>query len=240
MKKTLSAIAVSGLLACTAQAQGVLIISEIVDATLPGGLPKFVELANVGDVSLDLSSYSIGNFSNGSTNLGGGASTLLSGTLDPGEAYVVSYEAGDSPGVGLFFDTYGFDPDNFDQGAFFNGDDVIAVFLGAATGDGSDATLVDLYGVVGVDGTGEVWEHTDGYSYRNDSVTSPNTTFDPSEWFFGGVNSLEDSGGDDVIERNLILSLTSPGVYPNVVPEPSTFLLGGLGLLGLLLFRRKA
>ena len=88
----------------------VLIISEVVDATLPGGLPKFVELTNTGATTIDLSGYSIGNYSNGGLTLGGTSSTVLSGMLAPCESYVISYENSDAPGVGLFFDTYGFDP----------------------------------------------------------------------------------------------------------------------------------
>ena len=193
----------------TVPAQADLIISEVVDATLPGGLPKFVELTNTGASDIDLSNYSIGNYNNGGTTLGGGASTQLSGILGSCESYVISYETGDEPGIGLFFETYGFDPDNFDLGAFFNGDDVIALFQGVATGDGSDATLLDIYGVIGVDGSGEVWEYTDGYAQRLVNVANP--TFDPSEWTIGGANSLET--GDDVTELDLILQLTNPGLY---------------------------
>jgi len=200
------------LIGSLASAQDQLIISEVVDATLPGGLPKWVELTNCGDMPVDLSGYSIGNFNNGGTILGGGVSTLLSGMLAPGDSYVISYEAGDSPGVGIFFDVYGFDPDNFDLGAFVNGDDVIALFQGLATDDGSDATLHDVYGVIGVDGTGEVWEYTDGYSYRLPG-SMPTATFDPMQWFFGGVDSLEDPGGDDVVEEQLILDNTTPGAH---------------------------
>ena len=93
--------------------------------------------------------------------------------------------------AGSFFDVYGFDPDFFDLGAFINGDDVVALFLGPATGDGSDATLVDLYGVIGTDGSGEPWEYTDGYSFRNPDATTDNGTFELSQWTFGGANSLE-------------------------------------------------
>ena len=44
-----------------------IIISEAVDATLPGGLPKYVELTNCGSPTVELSLYSLGNFNNGST-----------------------------------------------------------------------------------------------------------------------------------------------------------------------------
>ena len=61
------------------------------------------------------------------------------------------------------------------------GDDALALFLGAATGDGSDATRVDVYGVIGVDVTGEIWEHTDGYSFRSAGATA-SAAFDPTQW----------------------------------------------------------
>lgn len=244
------ALALASLTALAANASaGGLIISEVVDATLPGGLPKFVELTNTSDSSIDLSLYSIGNFNNGGLTLGGGASTVLSGSLSAGDSYVISYENGDSPGVGLFFDTYGFDPDNFDLGSFYNGDDVIVLFQGPATGDGSDATIVDVYGEIGVDGTGTAWEYTDSYAYRNDSVTDPSATFNASEWTIPGPDGLET--GDDVTEEALILAETSPGTHTFSAPEPETvavpvpfaaiaatmFGIAGIGFAGM---RRKA
>ena len=167
---------------------GGLLISEIMDGDLPGGLPKFVEVTNTSGAAIDLSGFSIGNFNNGGTSLGGGDSTVLSGSLAAGDSYVISYENGDSAGVGVFHDTYGFDPDNLGLGPFFNGDDVLVLYSangsgtdGAATGDGSDATIVDMYGVIGVNGDGEVWDYTDSYAVRNRKVTMPNATFTPIE-----------------------------------------------------------
>lgn len=232
----LRGLCVAALLATGARAN--LIITEIVDATLPGGLPKFVELTNIGATDVDLSQYSIGNYSNGGTNLGGGASTLLSGTLAPGASYVISYENNDEPGIGVFFDTYGFDPDNFSQGSFFNGDDVIALFLGAATGNGSDATLVDVFGVIGVDGTGEVWEYTDSYAYRLPGVAGPSSVFDPAGWGFGGPDALEDPTNDPAANRQLILALTNPGTFA-VIPEPTAAMLALAAAAGGLSRRRR-
>lgn len=214
-----------------------LIITEVVDATLPGGLPKFVELTNAGGAPVDLSLYSIGNYNNGNPDLGGGSSTALNAImLAPGASYVIAYEFAPDVGMGetsVFEDTYGFAPDQF-TGPFINGDDVVRLFLGIGTGDGSDATAIDTYGIVGVDGTGEPWEYTDGYSFRQPGQNLPSSGgFVPTDWFFGGANSLET--GDDAEELALILSLTTPGTHN--LPGPGALSL--LALAGLAARRRR-
>lgn len=231
-KALMNAMSTRLVLACavavsiSTSASASLMITEIVDATLPGGQPKFVELKNVSSDPLDLSNFSIGNFNNGGTTLGGGQSTLLSGTLNPNDLFIVAYEsAPTAPAISTFEQVYGFVPDLF-LGAFINGDDVVAVFQGLATGDGSDSTIVDIYGVIGVDGTGEVWDYTDGFSFRNPDVMSTNSTFAPGEWTFGGPDSLET--GDDDEELILIRQLTNPGTH-NMIPEPSSILLALMG-----------
>jgi hypothetical protein len=52
-----------------------------------------------------------------------------------------------------------------------NGDDAIELF-----GPGGD--VIDLFGDVNVDGTGEAWEYKDAWARRLDTVTSPNAAFD--------------------------------------------------------------
>jgi hypothetical protein len=196
-----------------------LLISEVVDASLAGGLPKFVELTNIGGVSADLSGYSLGVYSNGGNSLLRDPSVVLSGSLAAGSSYVISFENSDSPGVGSFNSVYGVDPDNFDYSAQINGNDVIALFLadgtgagGAATGQGSDATLVDIYGVIGAGGSpgggvGEAWEYTDGFASRLPSVTAPNATFTAAEWQFSGPDAL------DGVDASGIAAMTSPGSH---------------------------
>ena len=227
--KTLGCLAAVILLAGSARAD--LMITEIVDATLPGGQPKFVELKNISGTTLDMSSFSIGNFNNGGTTLGGGASTALSGSLGPGGIYVVAYE----PDAAVFQSTYGFAPD-FMTGAFINGDDVVAIFDGPATGDGTDANILDIYGVIGVDGSGEAWDYTDGYSFRLPTVLSGSSSFNAAEWFIGGANSLET--GDDVTELALIQAVTTPGTHV-MIPEPTSLALMVLAM-GFVITRRRA
>lgn len=226
-----------------------LIISEVVDATLSGGLPKFVELTNISGGDLNLSEFSLGNFSGDSTTLGGGAAQVLPNVvLSDGDVFVVAYEF--APGSGdssTFEDVYGMEPDLF-IGPFINGDDPIALFKGAAIGDGiaADVFLTDIYGVIGIDGTGEAWDYTDGYARRLTSVTESNPMFDASEWVIGGNNSLQSSPQDDDVELALILSLTDPGEFDDTpgtsgdeIPAPAALPTGLIGLTMLGLRRQR-
>lgn len=236
----LSVLAIAGSALATGStplAAGGLLISEVVDGTLPGGQPKWVELTNTGTTSLTLSDFSFGNFSNGSSTLGGGSAAVLSGSLAPGASYVISYEASPtSPAVSVFEDVYGFAPDFFMGGGFTNGDDAYGLFLGAATGDGSDATLQDVYGAIGTDGTGEAWEYTDSYAFSEKNRFAPSTTWTASDWFTAGANALE--GADDTEEEANLLAFTTPGTH-NWTPAPGAAALMGIaGLAGLR--RRRA
>ena len=204
----MSALSCLALLATTAPANADLIITEVVDGTLSGGQPKWVEITNTGSAAVDLGLYSIGNINNGGLDLGGGSADVLSGTLGAGESFVISYDSDNDP----FASVYGQDPDHY-IGPYINGDDCIVLYLGAATGDGSDATLLDVYGEVGIDGSGTAWEYMDGYSYRLGD-TANGGVFDINDWFIGGANSLEEGcGGDDVCETTNLQNLTTPWVH---------------------------
>ena len=205
----LSALSCLALLATTAPANADIIISEVVDGTLTGGTPKWVELTNTGAADVDLAAYSFGNMNNGGTTLGGGSAAVLTGTVAPGESFVLGYDNDNDP----FNSVYGFDADFLMGGTYINGDDALILFLGAATGDGSDATIVDVYGVIGTDGSGQDWEYTDGYSYRL-GTSSNNGTFDVNDWFVAGANALEEGcGGDDACETVNLQNLTTPGTH---------------------------
>jgi len=209
-----SLLAGAALAALAGSANADLIISEIVDATLPGGLPKYAELTNTGASPVDLSLYSFGNVNNGGVTFGGGATTPLVGTLAPGASFTLCYEADPGvPATSSFATTYGFEPDFYMGGAFINGDDVLVLCLGAAT-DPATATIVDVYGDIGVDGTGQVWEYTDSYAYRCGTAANGGV-FDPNDWTIPGFNTLEGTcGGDDTCELANILAETTPGSNP--------------------------
>lgn len=184
-----------------------LLITEIVDADLTGGVPKFVEITNLGGGTTDLSEFSLGIFSNGSFTLNGGASKPLVGMLAPSASFVVSFENGDTPGNSSFFSVYGTDADDLESNAIINGNDTIVLFRGQATGTGADATIEDLYGVIGVDGVGEAWEYTDGYATRLPTITSSSMVFADAEWSFSGAAALES------VDAAGIAAVTSPGSH---------------------------
>jgi len=158
-----------------------LIITGIVDATLPGGLPKTVELYATADIA-DLSLYGIGSATNG--NASSGSDFELSGSATAGQYLYVATEATN------FNTFFGFNPDFTDNGVNVNGDDVIELFFDATGMFTGSETVIDVFGVLGVDGTGEAWEYTNGWAYRKDGTSAGGTMFTVGDWIFSGTNGL--------------------------------------------------
>ena len=59
-----------------------------------------------------------------------------------------------------------------------NGDDAIELFL--------NGTVIETFGDVDTDGTGEAWEYMDSWAYRIGANSG--VSFDINDWSFGGVN----------------------------------------------------
>lgn len=217
----------AGLVLCAAGVSHAgVIISEVVDATLAGGNPKFVELTNTMSTDYTFTGGGIINQSNASNDLD--IDVDLTGvTIPAGASYVIQSDGND--GIAVFESTYGFSADLYTPAFFPNGDDRY-ILATADDGAGVGTVIADIYGAIDTDGTGEPWEFLDGYSFRNPTVVTGNGgVFDISEWTIGGVDSLEDAGGDDTAELALILANTTPGTH-TFVPEPGTVALALLGL----------
>ncbi|WP_303317354.1 T9SS type A sorting domain-containing protein [Flavivirga abyssicola] len=151
-----------------------LIISGIIDGPLSGGVPKAIEFFVVNDIA-DLSIYGFGSANNG----GGtdGQEFTFSGSANAGDfIYVASEETG-------FTNFFGFAPDFTDGATNINGDDAIELFL--------NGIVVDVFGDINTDGTGQPWEYLDGWAYRNDSTGPDGTTFTISNWSFSTPNALD-------------------------------------------------
>jgi len=192
-----------------------LLITGVIDGPLPGGLPKAIELYATGNIP-DLSAFGIGSANNG----GGtdGEETTLSGQALKGDFIYLSFD------VDGFMDFFGFEPDFTGIAASINGDDAIELF--------HDGVVVDIFGLINVDGTGQPWEYINGWAYRVNGTGPDGDVFVLSNWRFSGPNALDGE----------TLNTTAATPFPIgtfVVPEPATLLLISVGIAGIGSLRRK-
>jgi hypothetical protein len=152
-----------------------MIISGVMDATLPGGLPKVVEFYVLEDIA-DLSAYGFGSANNGQGTDG----EEFTFPAVPVTAGTYIHVATDSANFNTFL---GFFPDYIDGATAINGDDAIELFHNGA--------VIDVFGDINTDGTGEPWEYLDGWAYRKDNAVPNGGTFILGEWDFSGIDALD-------------------------------------------------
>jgi predicted extracellular nuclease len=153
-----------------------LVISGIIDGPLTGGLPKAIELTALADIA-DLSIYGLGSANNGGGS-DGEEFTFPSGSISRGDVIYVATESAE------FTSFFGFAPTYVSaSAASVNGDDAIELF--------ENGTVIDQFGDINVDGTGQSWDYLDGWAYRSTMAPAPTTTFDPADWTFSGINALD-------------------------------------------------
>ena len=154
---------------------GALLITGVYDGPLTGGIPKGVELYATADIA-DLSSYSLGSANNGGgTN--GEEFTFPAVAVAQGEFIYVATEEVE------FNAFFGFMPTFTDDAMAINGDDAVELF--------QNGMVIDVFGAIDVDGSGQVWEYTDGWAYRNENTGPDGATFVSSNWTFSGPNALD-------------------------------------------------
>ena len=158
-----------------------LVITGVVDGPLTGGVPKAIEVCVLNDVS-DLSVYGLGSANNG----GGSDGEEFTFPAASATAGTYLYVASESDGFETFF---GFVPTYTSGAASINGDDAIELFMSGA--------VVDVFGDINVDGTGEAWDHLDGWAYRNDGTGPDGSTFVIANWSFSGINALDGETTND-------------------------------------------
>ena len=77
-----------------------------------------------------------------------------------------------------------FAPDYTDGSApNVNGDDAVELFMGGSP--------VDVFGDINLSGSGQPWDHLDGWAYRVDETGPDGTVFVLANWFFSGINALD-------------------------------------------------
>jgi len=153
-----------------------LVITGVVDGPLIGGVPKAVELYVLNDVT-DLSSYGVSSANNGAGPTGAPEFTFPAVGVSAGTFLYVASEA-----TG-FSDFFGFAPDYTSSAASINGDDAIELF--------ENGVVVDVFGDVNVDGTGQPWDHVDGWAYRVADTGPDGSTFVLANWTFSGIDAFD-------------------------------------------------
>ena len=152
-----------------------LVITGVVDGPLTGGIPKAVEIYVVNNVA-DLSIYGFGSANNGGGSDGEEFTFPAVGAVAGDFIYVASESTG-------FADFFGFSPDYTSSAASLNGDDAIELFQSGA--------VVDVFGDINVDGSGQPWDHLDGWAYRINGTGPDGTVFMIGNWSFSGTNALD-------------------------------------------------
>jgi hypothetical protein len=154
-----------------------LIISEVSDP-LDSAKAKFVELYNFGTETIDFGTTPV--YLCRQANGGSWASILLTGSITPGDTYLLAYTFSSTLADSLRFqNAYGFEPDLISNFISGNGNDGYFLYYG---GNQSSGFLVDAFGVIGEDGEGTPWEYTDTKAVRKRAVTGPNLIWTASEW----------------------------------------------------------
>ncbi len=189
-------------------------LQGIIDFTVPtgGNDGKAVHVVATADIA-DLSVYGLGTAGNGGGTDGeeynfdaisvlAGEHILVARTLAAMEAYLTT------PGYNLF--------DHIlvaNTNVNMNGDDAIELYKNAA--------VVETFGDINTDGTGESWEYLDSWAYK----TTPGAVW-PDGWGYGGVDCTDDSETtfDSTCVYPFVSSLSTEGfstselsIYPNPV-----------------------
>jgi len=153
---------------------GDLVITGVIQGPRNGANPKAVELLVVNDIP------SLGIYGLGSANDGGGTDgqefTFPDVPANAGEFIYVSFEGNQ------FVNFFGFSPDYLAGAVNVNGDDAIELF--------GNGVVIDVYGAINADGTGQPWEYVNGWAYRRPGTGADGPAFTPSNWNFSGINAL--------------------------------------------------
>ncbi len=141
-----------------------IIITEIADPENSTGA-RFVELYNAGIHAIALDGWKLNKYTNGALVK---TSIELSGHILYPDNFLVVSNSG-------FESVFGMQSTLVSSTISGNGDDMYEL-------EDSIGAVQDVYGVLGLDGTGSDWEYTDGRAVRNYNVTTPTARFAIEEW----------------------------------------------------------
>jgi predicted extracellular nuclease len=184
-----------------------LIISGVIDGPLSGGLPKAVEFVVVDNIS-DLSTYGFGSANNGDGS-DGQEFTFPAVSANAGDFLYVATEQN---GFNTFF---GFLPDYTSSAALINGNDAIELF--------ENGMVVDIFGDINVNGTGQPWEYMDGWAYRINSTGPDGDSFAFANWTLSGPNALDGASTNDTAAAPFPVGTYDRGLVVSDCGDPATF-----------------
>lgn len=155
-------------------------ISELADPDNNSGA-RFVELYNASNEPLDLNLWTLRRYTN--ANIEVGSTIDLSGQIIAANSTLVI-----SPNASEFELVFGFPPDlgvSTNSPADSNGDDNLELV-------DPFETIIDVFGIVGEDGSKTNHEFEDGRALRNPNITEGNPTYSFEEWTI--FNDTGDAG----------------------------------------------
>ncbi len=153
---------------------------------------RFIEIYNASGKNVDLTGWTIIRYTNDNTNATS-AIDLTGNVMAVNQAFVIGINSDE------FQTAYGFTPDlvgaaNGPAGS--NGDDNIALI-------DPNGTVIDIFGVIGEDGSGTNHEFEDGRAWRNTTITQGNPVYTFSEWQIwndtggAGTNNIPQNAPED-------------------------------------------
>ena len=154
-----------------------LVITGVFD-NATGSTPKGIELYVLEDIA-DLSIFGVGSANNGG-GTGGEEFTFPAVGATKGD-YIYVVNSAQIPDFNTFF---GLSITEYESGAMgINGDDAIELF--------ESGQVIDVFGDINTDGTGEAWEYLDGWAYRVNDTGPDGSTFVLANWTFSGIGNLD-------------------------------------------------
>ena len=98
------------------------------------------------------------------------------------------YVSSSSSGVAGFTNFFFFAPNYSSFALGINGDDAVELF--------KNGSVVDVFGEINVDGSGQAWDYLDGWAYRNTGSLPNGGNFVVGDWSFSGTNALDGSSSN--------------------------------------------
>ena len=154
-----------------------MVITGVYDGSLSGGTPKGVEIYVLKDIA-DLNLFGVSSVSNGDGSTAGNVEfSFPAGSATAGTFIYVATEA---TNFNIFF---GISPTHTSGSMGINGDDAIELY--------ERGQIIDVYGDVDNDFSGEAYDYLNGWAYRKSTTGPEGTTFTSANWTYSGVDGLE-------------------------------------------------